>query len=58
MALIDWYISFAGHPVVCLRISPEEVHYALFLSKDIGYLSADDKIKRISYLIRKLQDSL
>lgn len=44
--------------------SLEEVHYELLLSKDIGYLSesdfdvADDKIKRISYLIRKLQDSL
>ena len=44
--------------------SLEEVYYELLLSKDIGYLSegdfdiADDKIKRISYLIRKLQDSL
>jgi four helix bundle protein len=44
--------------------SLEEVHYELLLSKDIGYISdtdfdiADDKIKRISYLIRKLQGSL
>jgi len=44
--------------------SLEEVHYELLLSRDLGYISdsvfseADDKVKRTSYLIRKLQESL
>lgn len=41
--------------------SLEEVHYELFLARDLGYMSSDefavaeDKIMRISYMLYKMQ---